>query len=346
MTMAKIDVPYIQAIVDRHGRRRYYYRRKGFARVTLPGQPGSPEFLSAYTAAGKGQITAKDRAEARVQPRTLNALIMEYYSSAEFRGLRATTQRAYRNNLERFRDKHGHRSVAGLAPDHLEAIFHRMADTPTAAVNLRKRLRRVMRLAVRLGWRKDNPVTETEIDRPRTAGIKPWTEGDIAAYEAKWPSGGRERLALALLLYTGQRRSDVVSMGRQHVSEGRISVVQVKTGHRLRIRIHPALKREIDQHIGMTFLTTQYGGPFTAAGFGNWFRQTAKDAGVDKSAHGLRKAAGRRLAEAGCSAKQIAAILGHASLSEVERYTRDADQSRLADDAMDMLERTKREQAV
>jgi hypothetical protein len=45
-----------------------------------------------------------------------------------------------------------------------------------------------------------------------------------------------------------------------------------------------------------------------------------------QSAHGLRKATCRRLAEAGCSANEIAAISGHTSLREVERYTKAADQ--------------------
>ena len=73
----------------------------------------------------------------------------------------------------------------------------------------------------------------------------------------------------------------------------------------------------------MTFLTTQFGKPFTAAGFGNWFLEQRNDAGLPHcSAHGLRKAAARRLAEAGCTEHEIAAITGHASLREVARYTK------------------------
>ena len=235
---------------------------------------------------------------------------------------------------------HGTKRVSTLEPKHLEAIFHGMAKTPGAASNLRKRLRRVFRLAVRLGWRRDNPVTETEAPRRRKSeGFTPWSEDEIAAYEKHWPTGTRERLAMTLLLYTGQRRSDVVTMGRQHVKAGRISVVSVKTNTRLAIRIHPALQREIDAApAGMTFILTAFGVPFSAAGFTSWFRERAEMAGIEgRTPHGLRKAAGRRLAEAGCSAKQIAAVLGHATLSEVERYTRDADQVGLADAAVDKL---------
>ena len=81
----------------------------------------------------------------------------------------------------------------------------------------------------------------------------------------------------------------------------------------------------------LTFLVTEFGRPFTAAGFGNWFRERCNEADLPNcSAHGLRKAAARRLAEIGCTQHEIAAITGHASLSEVQRYTRGADQKRLA----------------
>ena len=83
----------------------------------------------------------------------------------------------------------------------------------------------------------------------------------------------------------------------------------------------------------LTFMVKEFGKPFTSAGFGNWFRERCDEAGLERcSAHGLRKAACRRLAEAGCTAHQIAAISGHASLREVERYTKAVDQARLAKD--------------
>jgi integrase len=336
--VAKVELPYVQAFKDRHGRLRHYYRRPGFKRVPLPGAPGSAEFMAAYAACH--ERASPPTPQERVQPRSINALIVEYYRSAEWAELRDSTKIGYRNHLDRFRAKHGAKGAASIQPHHLEAIFHGMAATPGAAKNLRKRLRRVFRLAVRLGWRTDNPVTETEAPRRKTEGFTPWSEEEIDAYEKHWPSGSRERLALALLLYTGQRRSDVVGMGRQHVTGDRISVRQLKTNTRLKIKLHEALRTEIAAApANMTFLVTQYGAPFTAAGFTQWFRERAEMAGVmNRTPHGLRKAAGRRLAEAGCTAKQIAAVLGHATLSEVERYTRDADQEALADEAVDRLQ--------
>ena len=338
--MAKIDLKYVQAFNDRHGRTRHYYRRKGFARLALPGDPGSSEFMEAYAAA-HARAPQEPASKSKIQPRSINALIVEYYKSASFMALRDTTKRGYRNILDRFRAKYGDRGAASIQTHHLEAIFHSMAGRPGAVRNLRKRLRKVFGLAVRFGWRQDNPVTETEGLKAKTDGFAPWSEDDITAFEKKWASGSRERLAMALLLYTGQRRSDVVGMGQQHVSSGKISVKQLKTDARLKIRLHPALKVEIDQHEGnLSFLMTQYGSPFTAAGFTKWFRERAELAGIsNRTPHGLRKAAGRRLAEAGCTAKEIASVLGHTTLSEVERYTRSADQEKLSDAAMDRLEK-------
>ena len=81
---------------------------------------------------------------------------------------------------------------------------------------------------------------------------------------------------------------------------------------------------------------TSHGHPFTDAGFGNWFREACQAAGLPARCpfHGLRKAACRRGAEADWTVKQIAAWSGHKTLKEVERYTRDADQKKLAEAAM------------
>ena len=107
------------------------------------------------------------------------------------------------------------------------------------------------------------------------------------------------------------------------------------------IPLHPKLREIIDATptVGVkTFLVTHRGKPYTAPGFGNWFRELCNAAGcLDISAHGGRKATARRLAEIGCSANQIAAITGHASLSEVQRYTKAADRKRMAQEAMKKL---------
>jgi integrase len=126
-------------------------------------------------------------------------------------------------------------------------------------------------------------------------------------------------------------------MGRQHIRNGVLSVRQNKTGAELKIPVHPELRAVLNATPSddLTFLTTTAGKPFRPDVFSNWFRKMCDEAGLHGlSAHGLRKAGCRRLAEAGCSEKQIAAISGHASLNEIVRYTKAADQERLARDAM------------
>ena len=206
-----------------------------------------------------------------------------------------------------------------------------------AANNLRKVLRAMMKHAVEIGLRADDPTRDVKAIRVKSNGFHSWNEDEIAQFEKRHPIGSLGRLAFALLLYTGQRRSDVVRMGPQHIRDGVLGVRQQKTGIELAIPVHSTLAAVIAETptYHLTFLTNQFGRPFTAGYFGQWFREQCDMAGLRHcSAHGLRKAAARRLAEAGCSTHEIAAITGHASLKEVARYTEAADRKRLAQSAM------------
>ena len=169
-------------------------------------------------------------------------------------------------------------------------------------------------------------------------GYHTWTEPQIAQYEGTHPVGSVARLAIALGLYTGQRRGDVVRMGRQNIHEGLIEVRQEKTKAPLKIPIHAALQVVLDAapKNNLTFLVTRRGRPYAGNDFSEQFRLWCDEAGLPAKCvfHGLRKAACRRLAEAGCSASEIASISGHATLREVERYVKEADQERMARNAM------------
>ena len=103
---------------------------------------------------------------------------------------------------------------------------------------------------------------------------------------------------------------------------------QQKTGTVVEIPVLAELQAELDMLPGdqLTFLVTEQGRPFAAAGFGNWFRDMAAGAGLptDYNSHGLRKAGATRGAEAGWTDHEIMAWGGWKSLSEVQRYTRAA----------------------
>jgi integrase len=335
-----VRLRHLHSFTDRHGRKRTYLRLPGMKAVQLPGAPGSPEFMAAYNAAVAAAVPKGDQA-GRIIPGSLDALAISYYASPAFGGLRASTQAAYRRLVEEMRAGYGTRPVRLMEPRHVEALMHEKAGRPTAANHRLRLLRALLAHAVTIRMISVSPAANIGRVAYRTDGYHTWTEDEIATFEAKYPSGSRERLAFTLLLYTGQRRSDVVRMGRQHLREvvldGRavaaMEVTQVKTGKRLLLPVHPALVTEIDQtpRDRLTFLLTEFGKPFSPRGFYNLFADWAREAGLPpgRSPHGLRKAAGRRLAEAGATAHQIMSILG-VTLQTAEIYTRQAEQARMA----------------
>jgi integrase len=249
-----------------------------------------------------------------------NAAVVGYYNSLAFRELAPETQKLRRRILERFRARLddngrecGDKSIATLPREAIVRMLANMA--PFARQNWLKTLRGLMQFAVAEGFRASDPTQDLKAPTKKSAGFHTWTDAEIEQFES-------QRLALALLLYTAQRRGDVVRMGRQYVRNSAIAVRQQKTGAALDIPIHPELQRVLDATaIGnLTFLVSERGEPFSAPRFGNWFRERCREAGLPKgcSAHGLRKAAARRLAEAGCTAHEIAAMTGHPSLREIE----------------------------
>lgn len=244
--------------------------------------------------------------------------------------------------FDRFRAKYGKRSAATMTARHVSNLMAQMAETPSAANNLKKRLAQVFDFAILMGVRSDNPARAVRAVKTRSGGYRTWQEEQIAAFEARWPIGTQERLAFDLALYTGQRKSDVCRMGPQHVKAGRILVSQIKTGKDLQIPIHPDLAKSIAATPSghLAFIVTRMGVPRTRNGFGNWFRSACNAAGLEGYAmHGLRKACARRMAELGLSNQLIKSITGHTSDAEVARYTRDAEQVKLADRAMSLANR-------
>jgi len=177
--------------------------------------------------------------------------------------------------------------------------------------------------------------------RERRERVHTWTEEEIAQFEAHWPIGSKARLALALGLFSAQRRSDIVKLGRQHIKDGLLTLRQQKTGTVLAIPVHPDLAAIIaaTPTAGLTLLVTNTGRAYRANKLSDQFRSWCDAAGLPRHCvfHGLRKAACTRLADVGCTAHEIASISGHRTLKEIERYTKGADQRRLARAAMERI---------
>jgi integrase len=350
----------------RTGKWRVRFRRCRFS-CYLP-MPDAPDFAAAYAAAVAGanpEAQAREIGADKTIAGSLGAIIKAYLDgrgTSPFKGLAAETQRTRRHILENFAAAHGDKPlyrvdsrtgerIMLLKREHMQRFVNEKSATPFAQRNFLNTVRVCLEWAVGEGRIPENPALGVKREKIKTTGYRTWSEAEIGRFEAKHAIGSKARLAFALLLYTGQRRSDVVRLGRQHIhhdpqwQHGVLIFDQRKTeggdeAH-VEIPVHPKLAAIIatTPTVGVkSFLVTHFGKPYTAPGFGNWFRELCDAADCpDVSAHGLRKAAARRLAEMGCSASQIASILGHATLKEVERYTRAADRKRMAREAMGKL---------
>ena len=328
--MTRLHLKYVHSYRGYH-----YFRRRGSPYVQLPGVVGSTEFMEAYQRALAAAPMAIGISK-RSGPGSVSAAIAEYYGSQSFRSLTGGTPALRRAILERFREQHGDKRLASLPREFITALLDTMA--PHAAKNWLKAFRHFIRWCESRKLVQQDPTWGVRVTVPQSDGFYTWTEEEIAQYEAHHPIGSKARLALALGLYTALRRGDAIRIGRQHIRNGELGVRQSKTNASLLIPVLPELQHIIDAtptgHL--TLLVTRTGKSYAAADFSEQFRRwcDAAELPPECSFHGLRKAALTRLANAGCSVHQIAAISGHKTLRQVEHYTRAADQARLAREAM------------
>jgi integrase len=357
-----IDLPYLSRNKDRHGNVRLYVRRNGDY-VRIREKPGTPEFLAAYTAAVERLGGPKDAPGPNARqpfPRgTLGWLGVQYFNSDEFLALDAKSQSTRRGVLEAcFQEPHkdddpepmGFCPLAHLAPRHVKRLRDLKKGFPGAQNNRRKYL------SAMFGWAVDqdppllqsNPARDVRRVKYATDGFHTWTTDEVARFEARHPIGSKARLALALLMFTGTRRQDMVTLGRQHIKDSWLRFVPKKTRYK-RVRISekpwlPCLADIVSQSPcgNLTFLVTEYGKPFSDKGFGNWFRDRCNEAGLPHcTAHGLRKAGATLAAEKGATVNQLMAIFDWDTPAQAKVYTDAADRKRLAGEAMPMLARTK-----
>lgn len=340
--MVRVRFRYVVEDVDRHGNVRLYFRKKGHPKIRLPGLPGSEEFLQAYSKALSSSPTTP-RAAA-IAKGSFGYVCKAYYASATFKALDPSTQSWRRRALDAICEQHGDKPVSGMQAKHVRMLRDEKANTLGAARNRLKALRALFRWAIEADEAPYDPTRDVKAIAYRSEGYHTWTPDEVKSFEDHHPISSKARLAMALLLYTACRREDVVRLGPQHIRGGRIRFRQAKNEHRspvdVDIPVHPDLANVVGltptRHL--TFLVTEYGKPFSVAGFGGKFREWCDQAGLPHcSAHGLRKATAARLAERGATAHEIMAITGHQSLDEVERYTRAARKVGLADAAMSKL---------
>lgn len=328
---------------DRHGNVRYYVRKDGKRLGRIRAKYGSAEFHAEFARLLDQPIS---NPKEKVVSGSLAWLCQQYYGSAAYKGLGASTRKRRRSILDRICKKLGTGQFRNLEGRHVRAERDLKADTPEAANADIKALRGVFSWAVEAGIAQRDPTAGIKKLRPRNAdGFHTWTEAEVEAFEAKYSIGTKARLALDLLLYTGVRKSDVVKLGPQMERPDGLHFVETKgrdktPKHRV-IPILPALRKSIDAAKSghLAYLVTDFGKPFSVGGFGNKMREWCDNAGLPVcAAHGLRKAGATRVADAGGTAHQLMALFGWTTLAQAEVYTRRADRKRLTAEAVALLQ--------
>lgn len=367
--MPPIKLRYLEYNPSRHGEDRYFVRRPGQKqRIRLHGVPGSDEWLDQYKAAMDGTLapaTPVRRVRGKAIVGSLRYGIETYYASDDFKGLDARTQRLRRNLLDRLCERTNKRGdpyanqplraldAAKIAQWRDEGAI----ETGNAIVKV---LRQVFKACIPQKIVSGNPAKDVSYRSTGSEGHKAWGIDQVTAFEKRHPIGTKARLALALFLYTGQRRGDVAILGKQHVRTpdqvapelheihpGRwLSFTQQKNRRRKPVTLTLPIIPELEEVLAasplgdLTFLVTTFSKGFTDAGLGNWFRMQCDLAGLQGySAHGLRKAGATLAAERGATERQLMAIFGWRSGKQAARYTESANQKRLAAGAMHLLSR-------
>lgn len=158
--MANIKLKYVNEYVDHTGKVRRYFRRKGKQLGTLPGEPGSAEFMAAYAA-----LLAEKPALAKttLHEDSLGKLILDFYGHRMFTDLKPSSRQLYRYALEPIAKAHGHRSASTMTAANAEKIINEIGAKRPGMGNLtRAVMRRLFKLAVKTRRRPDNPMLEVE----------------------------------------------------------------------------------------------------------------------------------------------------------------------------------------
>ncbi len=353
----KINLPYLLTDCDRHGNKRTYVRRHG-KRIRIKEAHGTHAFTLAYADAVERLGHHLRKTSMTVSPShppgSLGWLGALYFQSKnDFLKLAKDSQSNRRSELEKcfaepFSDTDpepmGNCPLKHFTAQKAKRLLEAKA-TAGAATNRRKHLSALCAWGADNGHLNGNPVRDIKAGRHKKGdGYYTWLIPDVEQFIEYHKVGSKPVLALALLLFSGARRQDMVTLGKQHVRGGWLRYVPKKTMHKRRdISQKPWLPILADI-VGkspcgsMTFLETKFGKPFTPSGFGNWFRDRCDQAGLKQcTAHGLKKAGATIAAENGATTRQLMAMFDWSTMSQAEVYTRAADQKRLAGEGMGLI---------
>jgi integrase len=341
--------PYTSKYSDRHGKVRWRFRFRGRA-VELPGQPGDDEFDRAYEAAINNRPKSEIRsiAVAAVTPKSLRSCFKGVQSSADWCQMMTSSRSNQRRVAENFLArrveendsiKWGDVQISELRRRHILDILADMRDTPHAAGQVLRMLRKIITYAMDQEWIDVDPTFRVKY-RPKLVGHRPWTAAELNAFETRWPTGTTPRLVFEIARWTGTRRSDIATLKWSSIRDGEFVLRHQKTGMVVAFPVPAALKAELDavRKDGEFIVLTEYGKPFSAKSLTGRFRDWTKGANLAGcTLHGLRHTLGAHLAETGATSSQIQAVLGHTTLQQADIYTKGADRRLRAKQGMEKL---------
>jgi integrase len=328
---------YLQRRVSRHGKVTWYVRVGRGKLLRIRAAFGTPEFEREYEAALRGE---KPERASTTKAGSLRWLIERYRDSSVWLGYASATRRQREAILRQVLATAGDDPLACMTPGSIAAGRDRRARTPFQARHFLDTMRGLFAWAKAAQLVRHDPAAGVAYPTLRAGeGFPVWSEEDVAAYERRWSLGTRQRVWLAVLLYTGLRRGDAVRLGRQHVRDGVAKIVTEKTGTEVTLPLLPTLLDAIAAGPtgDLAYICGANGKPLTKESFGNEFRDACRAAGIRKSAHGLRKIGATRAALNGATVAQLNALFGWTGSKMASLYTQSADRDRLAREAIGKL---------
>lgn len=338
---------------NRNGSPRYRVRIEGqkAKRITLNVAPDHPNFSEHYYAARSGvQMPPPEVIDAPIA-HTIAWLVVRYQAAldqAQQAGrLQSSTVDYRKRHTDALRAAYGEYR-ADMPTHKLIELRDTMQDRPGTADTFIKSIRSMYKWGVERGLVASNPAIGISNISTKAQGAVPWSVEDLHRFKQKHPPGSPGHLCLTVFMFTAARIGDAVQLGRGHefVRQGQpwLGWQPEKANSPLvRIPMAPPLitATRASKVVGPSYILTAHGKPHASKkALSNRLAKFCEQAGLkDRSAHGIRKAAGYLMAEHGLSQYAIMAIHGHAEAKTSEIYTRGVDRDKLAVEAMAELQK-------
>ncbi|NIY78997.1 tyrosine-type recombinase/integrase [Celeribacter sp. HF31] len=324
--MKRPNLPYLEIKTVKG--RTYIYFRKGKFRERLPDDPDTEEFALKYWAIRNGKSK-------RIVKTTWEALIVSYYSSAEFKELGDDTKKNYRRHCEDIREKNGSKDVRHFKRADALRVRDELKDTWSKANERIAVLSILLQRAMDLEWVDRNPVAN--IRKLKGGSYKAWPAATLEAYEQHCEDHGLSvaRTIYELAIGTGQRLGDCVAMKWDDFDGEYMSVVQQKTGAKIdvycpaRLQAYLAGLPRRGKHILAKNATEPLGKRQVQKAVENVREAIGVKDGDDRLVpHGWRYTAAKEMADAGVDIRDIQSVTGHKTLEMAQKYASGADQKK------------------